>query len=174
MSHDQPERAESSNETSWKSRLTDRLETQNAVESGTNSGRGFGRLLVAVYAILAIAATARGSWQLLDHGSEAPLAYSLSLLAGIIYVIATFALAIGTPPWRKVAWAAVLFEAVGVVGVGLSSLAVQGWFPDKTVWSQFGQGYGYIPLILPFVGMLWLWRTRHHGEQHTVEHGNAE
>jgi len=27
------------------------------------------------------------------------------------------------------------------------------------VWSGFGQGYGYVPLVLPFLGLLWLWRT---------------
>jgi hypothetical protein len=31
-------------------------------------------------------------------------------------------------------------------------------FPDATVWSDFGQGYGYVPLILPIVGLWWLLR----------------
>lgn len=142
-------------------RLTERLENggKKPAKAGT-TGRGFGRILVAVYAILAIAATARGSFQLLDHGSEAPVAYALSLIAGIVYIIATLALAIGGPTWRTVAWVTVGFEAVGVLFVGISSLVAQGWFPDKTVWSNFGQGYGYIPLVLPLVGLYWLWRTR--------------
>lgn len=146
---------------SLEERLNERLEsgTAPAAKAGT-TGRGFGRILVAVYAILAIAATARGAWQLLDHGHEAPFAYSLSLLAGVIYIVATVALAKGGSMWRKVAWAAVLFEAVGVVSVGITSLISTDVFPDKTVWSNFGQGYGYIPLLLPFVGIFWLWRTR--------------
>ncbi len=144
---------------SLEERLNARL-AQGPAKNAGSTGRGFGRILVAVYAILAIAATARGAWQLLDHGAEAPLPYSLSLLAGIIYIVATVALAKGGPRWRMVAWSAVVFEALGVIGVGISSLAEQDWFPDKSVWSNFGQGYGYIPLILPFVGMYWLWRTR--------------
>jgi len=34
-----------------------------------------------------------------------------------------------------------------------------GDFPDETVWSQLGAGYGYVPLVLPFVGLWWLRRT---------------
>lgn len=151
----------SSKRKSLEQRLNDRLESGStpAVKAG-KTGRGFGRILVAVYAILAIAATARGAWQLLDHGQEAPFAYSLSLIAGIIYIVATVALARGGATSRKVAWSAVIFEAVGVVSVGITSLISADVFPDKTVWSNFGQGYGYIPLILPFVGIFWLWRTR--------------
>jgi hypothetical protein len=145
---------------SLEERLNDRLDASSGRESGVGStGRGFGRILVAVYAILAIAATARGAWQLIDHGHEAPLAYSLSLLAGIIYIVATVALAMGSGVWRRVAWGAVVFEAVGVLAVGISTLVSSDAFPDKTVWSNFGQGYGYIPLVLPFVGIFWLWKT---------------
>ena len=33
-------------------------------------------------------------------------------------------------------------------------------FPDETVWSSYGAGYGWLPLVLPFVGLAWLWYTR--------------
>ena len=33
---------------------------------------------------------------------------------------------------------------------------VAGAFPDKTVWSHFGSGYGFVPLVLPVLGLLWL------------------
>jgi hypothetical protein len=53
----------------------------------------------------------------------------------------------------------------GVLVVGALSVVRPEWFPDATVWSQFGQGYGYLPLLLPFVGLAWLVRTRgHQGE----------
>lgn len=120
------------------------------------TGTGAGRLLVAVYGVLALAATARGLYQVTTKLSEAPLAYALSLLAGLVYVLATYALAADR---RRVAWAAVAFELVGVLTVGTLSLVDVGDFPDETVWSQFGAGYGYVPLVLPFVGLWWLWRT---------------
>ncbi|MET0787759.1 MAG: hypothetical protein ABWY33_00835 [Cellulomonas sp.] len=120
------------------------------------TGSGPGRLLVAVYGILALAATARGIYQVATKLDEAPVAYLLSLAAGVVYVVATIALA---KDWRTVAWWAVSIELVGVLTVGTLSLVDVGEFPDETVWSAFGQGYGYIPLLLPFLGLLWLWRT---------------
>lgn len=117
---------------------------------------GFGRALVAVYAIFAIAATARSVYQLLTKADDAPVAYALSAVAGVVYGIATWALATGN---RRVATFAIGFELVGVLGVGLLSLVDAELFPDETVWSGFGSGYGYVPLVLPFIGLWWLRRT---------------
>lgn len=125
-----------------------------------DAAHGPGRALVAVYGVLAIAATARSTYQLLTDLASAPLAYSLSGLAAVVYVVATVALARGGPRWRPVAWAAVLVELVGVLVVGAFSLARPALFPEATVWSAFGQGYGYVPLVLPVLGVLWL---RHAG-----------
>ncbi|OLT54052.1 hypothetical protein [Cellulosimicrobium sp. CUA-896] len=124
------------------------------------TGTGFGRVLVAAYGILALAASARAGVQLLRDWHEAPLAYALSALAAAVYVVATVALARGGPTARRVAWAAVGFELVGVLAVGTLSLVDPEAFPRATVWSGFGSGYGYVPLVLPFVGLWWLWRTR--------------
>jgi hypothetical protein len=131
--------------------------TQRA--AGRRTGQGFGRVLVTVYGILAFAALGRSSYELVVKFGEAPVAYSLSTLAAVVYVVATFALAIGTPVWRAIAWITVGIEAVGVVTVGALSLADAHAFGESTVWSGFGQGYGYVPLVLPFVGLWWLWRT---------------
>lgn len=120
------------------------------------TGTGAGRLLVAVYGVLALAATARGAYQVGTKLDEAPVAYVLSLLAGVVYLVATVALARDA---RRTAWATVGFELVGVLTVGVLSVVDVGDFPDETVWSQFGAGYGYVPLALPFVGLWWLWRT---------------
>ena len=126
-------------------------------ERNTDTQHGFGRALVAIYAVFAVAATARSVYQLLTKADEAPVAYALSAVAGIVYGITTWALATGN---RRVATAAIGFELVGVLGVGLLSVADSELFPDQTVWSGFGAGYGYIPLVLPFVGLWWLRRTR--------------
>lgn len=120
------------------------------------TGTGPGRLVVAVYGILALAATARGVYQVATKLDEAPVAYLLSLAAGVVYLVATFALATGR---RTLAWVTVTVELVGVLTVGVLSLVDVGDFPDETVWSGFGQGYGYVPLVLPVVGLWWLWRT---------------
>ncbi len=127
--------------------------------AGRRTGRGFGRVLVTVYGILAFAALGRSFYELAVKFGEAPVAYTLSTLAAAVYVVATFALAIGTPAWRVIAWITVGIEAVGVVTIGALSLADPDVFGESTVWSGFGQGYGYVPLVLPFVGLWWLWRT---------------
>lgn len=125
----------------------------------SETGTGPGRVVVAVYAVLAIAATFRSAVQILRDLDEAPLAYLLSAVAAVVYVLATLALARGGR-WRPVAWAAVTTELVGVLVVGALSVARTDLFPDATVWSGFGQGYGYVPAVLPVVGLWWLSRTR--------------
>lgn len=44
--------------------------------------------------------------------------------------------------------------------VGLLTLADPGAFPDETVWSSFGQGYGFLPLVLPLAALAWLRASR--------------
>lgn len=120
---------------------------------------GPGRVLVAVYAVLAVGATSRSVYQVLVKFDEAPLAYVLSAVAALVYVVATVALAVDRPRARRVAWAAVGTEAVGVVVVGTFSLVRPELFPEPTVWSDYGLGYLLIPLVLPFLGLWWLRRT---------------
>lgn len=121
---------------------------------------GLGRVLVAIYAVFALSATARSLVQLFTKADEAPVAYVLSAVAGLVYVAATLGLAEVGPAPRRLAWSAVIFELVGVLGVGTLTVLDPELFPDATVWSSYGQGYGYLPLVLPFLGLAWLVRTR--------------
>jgi len=129
------------------------------VAKSRRTAEGPGRVLVAVYAVFALAATARSAVQIATRFEVAPLAYSLSAVAGVVYIAATVALARGSGRARRVAWAACGFELVGVCIVGTASLLVPEAFADATVWSHFGQGYGYVPAVLPLLGLAWLWRT---------------
>jgi hypothetical protein len=124
------------------------------------TNKGIGRALVAVYGVFALAATSRAGVQLATKFREAPVAYLLSALAAVIYVVATISLARGTLTSRRVAIAAVTAELVGVLTVGTLSVADRAAFPDATVWSVYGIGYGFVPLVLPVLGLLWLRRTR--------------
>jgi heme A synthase len=117
-------------------------------------------VLISLYGLLALAATGRSILQITQYFSRAPLAYLLSAAAALIYIVATIALARGDRTSRRVALAAISIELVGVLTVGLASYLVPSAFPDKTVWSHFGSGYGYVPLVLPVLGLLWLRRTR--------------
>jgi uncharacterized integral membrane protein len=118
--------------------------------------RGVGALLIAVYAVFAISATARASFQLLTKFDEAPLAYSLSALAAVVYIVATIALARNDARLKKVARWAVKFELVGVLVVGTLSLLWPEAFEHPSVWSWFGLNYACLPLVLPIFGLLWL------------------
>lgn len=126
---------------------------------------GIGRVLVVVYGILALAATGRTAVQIIERFDEAPVAFTLSGLSAVVYILATVALVMPGRAWYRVAWITIGFEAVGVVVVG----AITWLAPDllgagtgnpfgrtSTVWTLFGAGYLLIPLVLPFLGMWWL------------------
>ena len=117
---------------------------------------GIGRVLVTLYGTFALAAGARAGVQLATRFAEAPLAYLLSALAAVVYVIATVGLVRGGPAGRTTATVAILLELAGVLVVGTLSLLQPSAFPDETVWSAYGRGYGYVPLVLPVLGLLWL------------------
>ncbi|MFV0461236.1 MAG: hypothetical protein ACK5MT_20985 [Actinomycetales bacterium] len=133
---------------------------QPATSSRRRLSSGPGRLLVAVYAIFAISASARAGVQLATEFAHAPVPYLLSAFAALVYIVATVALVVDGPVGRRVAWVAVSIELVGVLTVGTTSLLDAADFPDATVWSGYGAGYGYVPLVLPILGLAWLWRTR--------------
>ncbi|MCM6761156.1 hypothetical protein NB037_01875 [Rathayibacter sp. ZW T2_19] len=123
------------------------------------------QVLVAVYGILALAATGRSAVQILDRFDEAPVAYTLSALSAVVYVLATVSLVSPGPRWRKTAWIAIGFELAGVVIVGAISVlspsllglsSVNPFGRQSTVWSVFGAGYLCVPLLLPVLGLWWL------------------
>ena len=124
----------------------------------SDTSHGFGRVLVAVYAVFALAASARSIYQLATEvESDTVVPYVLSAFAGVVYGVATYALARNH---RPLAIVTIGIELVGVLTVGVLTLVDAGLFPDQTVWSDFGQGYVFIPLVLPFVGLWWLQRSR--------------
>ena len=131
-------------------------DTEVAPSSDRTLRSGPGRLLVAVYAVFALAATARGTYQLVTRFDEAPVAYALSVFAGVVYLIAAVGLARAGRTSRMVALVSVSVEMLGVLVVGALSVFTSGLFPDDTVWSNFGSGYMFIPLVLPVLGLWWI------------------
>lgn len=131
---------------------------QSAAEAGVTA-TGFGRVLVVLYAVMAVGSVSRSAVQLSTKFAEAPVAYSLSAFAAVVYVLATVGLARRGPGARRLATVACTVELVGVLAVGTFTLLVPSDFPDQTVWSDYGMGYVFIPLVLPVVGLWWLRRT---------------
>ncbi|MEV0385262.1 hypothetical protein [Nonomuraea sp. NPDC050643] len=123
----------------------------------TSIGAGPGRALIAVYGLFSLAAGARAGVQIATRFGEAPLAYALSAFAALVYIVLTVALWRGA---RRLALVALGIELAGVLIIGTASVLDRAAFPDETVWSAYGKGYLFIPLVLPLVGLYWLWRRR--------------
>lgn len=121
--------------------------------SKERSSRGVGNLVVAVYGVFALSATVRAIYQLLRKYDEASLAYWLSLFAGVIYFVATFALAKNRLTLAK---RTLIIELIGVLLIGSLSFIHPELFAHPTVWSFFGMGYGFIPMVLPIFGLWWI------------------
>src|ERR1700688_3427461 len=119
---------------------------------------GPGRLLIAIYALFALSASARAGVQIVTKFGNAPVAYLLSAFAAVVYILATVTLAVGSPTARRIAVLSCSVEFAGVLAVGTWSLVDRATFPDATVWSGYGSGYGFVPLVLPVLGLLWLRR----------------
>ena len=134
-------------------------DTDSDTERAARTRSGPGRLLIAVYAVFALAATARSAVQIGTRFDEAPLAYLLSAFAAVVYLLATVCLARGGRTSRRVATVSIVVELVGVLAVGTLSILDPQAFPDATVWSGYGRGYGFVPVVLPVLGLWWLRRT---------------
>lgn len=124
--------------------------------STPKTSRGISTLIVALYGVLAFAATGRATYELIAKFDKAPLAYSLSALSAVIYIVATVALARHSKTSRRIALITIIFELVGVLVIGTLSIFASEVFPASTVWSWYGISYGWFPLIMPIVGLLWL------------------
>ncbi|MBX3103487.1 MAG: hypothetical protein KF867_00770 [Cryobacterium sp.] len=136
--------------------MTDRI-----AQSNPTALVGLGKVLVAVYGVLALAASGRSFVQIATNFAHAPLAYLLSATSALVYLVATVALFKSKGLWRYVAWVAICFELIGVIAVGTLSVFDPILFPSDTVWSYFGRGYLFVPLVLPILGIIWLAKSKH-------------
>jgi hypothetical protein len=116
-------------------------------------------VLVGLYGLFALSAGARAAVQIATKFHVAPLAYILSAVSAAIYLVAMIGLIRGGRGGRRLAIACCSVELIGVLAVGTLTLIDSSAFPDATVWSDFGRGYGFVPLVLPVLGLLWLRAT---------------
>ena len=118
---------------------------------------GPGRILIAFYFVMTLAALVRSLVQMATEFSVAPLPIVLSFISGVVYLVATISLARPGRTAYRTAVVTIVFELVGVLVVGALSLALPEVFPFKyTVWWGFGVGYVLLPLALPVLGLLFL------------------
>ncbi len=121
---------------------------------------GPGTLLVWLYGVMVVGAVSRSAYQIATEFDRAPLAYSLSAVAGLVYGFITYSLVRGGETARRAALVCCVAELVGVLTVGTWTLVEPSAFPDATVWSDFGMGYLFIPVLLPLSAIYWLRASR--------------
>ncbi|HEY9372213.1 hypothetical protein [Streptomyces sp.] len=122
--------------------------------------KGPGMLLVWLYGVMSVGAVSRSIYQIATEYDRAPLAYSLSAVAAVVYAFITYTLVRGGETARRAALVCCAAELAGVLIVGTWTVVEPSAFPDSTVWSAYGMGYIFIPVLLPVTGMLWLRRSR--------------
>ncbi|MGW5268055.1 hypothetical protein ACWEQ4_05345 [Rhodococcus sp. NPDC003994] len=132
-----------------------------ALAATTRSGPG--RILIALYAIFSVAATSRSAVQIATRFDAAPIAFLLSAFAALVYIVGTVCLARASVVSRRIATISCVVELVGVVAVSIASYALPQEFPEPTVWSHFGSGYLFVPVVLPIAALWWLRRTERAG-----------
>ncbi|MER5885847.1 hypothetical protein ABT160_18595 [Streptomyces sp. NPDC001941] len=118
--------------------------------------KGPGLLVVWLYGVMSVGAVSRTAYEMLTKFDEAPLAYALSGIAALVYCFITYTLVRGGERARRAALVCCAAELVGVLTVGTWTLLDPSAFPDATVWSEYGMGYVFIPVLLPVTGILWL------------------
>src|SRR5699024_7640258 len=116
-------------------------------------------VLVIIYGLFALSATARSLVQILRGCDEAPVAYPLSLVAALTYIAVTVMLVRRGRPSSAV-FALGMVELAGVLAVGSLSITVPAPLPAATVWSTYGIGSGVVPLVLPVVALGYLLLSR--------------
>ncbi|MGC9406561.1 hypothetical protein [Streptomyces sp. DZ1-3] len=121
---------------------------------------GPGILLVWLYGVMVVGAVSRSAFQIATDFDRAPLPYTLSAFAGVVYGFITYTLVRGGETARRAAVVCCAAELVGVLTVGTWTLVEPSAFPDATVWSDFGMGYLFIPVLLPLSALYWLRRAR--------------
>lgn len=127
-------------------------------ERGTRSGPH--QVLLTFYALFVLAAGARSVVQLATDAGRAPVAYALSVVAALTYAAGWVAIRRASAGNDGFARVMLWVELAGVVLVGTLSLVRRDLFPDASVWSDYGIGYGFVPLLLPVAGLVWLRRLR--------------
>ncbi|MGW5678806.1 hypothetical protein ACWEV4_27660 [Streptomyces sp. NPDC003860] len=139
--------------------------TPDAADIATDGGNGKlvqgpGVLLVWLYGVMSVGAVSRSLFHILTDFDSAPLAHSLSAVAAAVYAFITYTLVRGGETARRAALVCCAAELAGVLIVGTWTVLDPGAFPDSTVWSGYGWGYVFIPVLLPVTGMIWLRRAR--------------
>jgi hypothetical protein len=129
--------------------------------------------LAVAYAFFALAAGARSGVQLATDFAAAPLPYLLSAAAAATYLAGFLTIRSAARRPEHAPWVVRLavVELGGVLAIGAWSIVNPSAFAPATVWSGFGVGYAFVPLLLPCIALTW---SRGQRSAHADAKGCAE
>jgi hypothetical protein len=121
------------------------------------TARGASDVLGFFYALWSFSALGRSSYEYLFKRPTTYIPAHLSTFVGLLYILIIVGLRRRSPRWWRLTLALLIVELAGVLIVGTIDVV---WrpFPYATVWSNYGVGYFFMPLLLPFAGLWWMLR----------------
>jgi hypothetical protein len=121
------------------------------------ASRGASDVLGFFYGLWSFSALGRSSYKYLFKHPATFVPAHLSTFVGVLYIFIIVGLRKRTPRWWWITLGLLVVELAGVLVVGKIDVI---WrpFPYATVWSNYGIGYFFMPLVLPFVGLWWMLR----------------
>lgn len=124
-----------------------------------NEARPAADALRFVYGLWAVAALSRALYQYVFRHPPSFVPTHISALVGALYVAIIVGLGRRGRGWWWLTLALLLAELAGVLVVGTIDVI---WhpFPYATVWSGYGAGYVFVPLVLPLAGLWWMLRRQ--------------
>jgi hypothetical protein len=129
---------------------------QPAQSERAKVSRGASDVLGFFYALWSFSALGRSSWEYLFKQNVATYVPAhLSTFVGVLYIFIIVGLRRRSPSWWWITLALLVVELAGVLIVGTIDVVWQP-FPYATVWSKYGIGYFFMPLVLPFVGLAYM------------------
>ncbi|MDT3767568.1 hypothetical protein QS713_05760 [Gleimia hominis] len=127
------------------------------VKDTRGASHGLGRIVIVIFWLMA-------AWSLYDaflflmRNPSVPLGPRLvGIAVAVGYVAAAAALTHNGKRMRILGWSAVGFELVGVLMTSLMELGIPQAQRQLGMWTSFGANYYFAPLIVPAIGLLWLW-----------------
>lgn len=120
---------------------------------------GGGRVVMAVFWVFAIYFTYTSFVDFVTFSNQPIGPRVLSLIAALGYVLIAAAITHNGRRMRIIGWTALLVELAGVLSTGIIGLGVADIGAIRNTWANFGAGYYYAPLILPVIGLVWIWFT---------------
>jgi hypothetical protein len=111
--------------------------------------------LVFFYGLWAVAALSRAAYQYLVRRPPDLAPTHISFFVGALYVLIILGLRRRSPNAWWLTLSLLVVELLGVLVVGTVDVL---WrpFPYTSVWSAYGAGYLFMPLLLPVAGLAWL------------------